>query len=181
MRAARSPSQGSGNRNPNIASDGIVCSTFATAITGFAHRGARLSQTPAGTAIAVANNIAAPVSHICSSVNVAISPPYCVRKPALIPDSPELLLRNPLSLRRDDRPERSLGLPVAATASIRPAPDLPSTCLDRSGRCDRRDTVPHRGRGSPTARSSSSDKAGYGAYPASRLSSADQARQTAHP
>ena len=49
MRAARSPSHGNGSRNPNMASEGIVCSMFAAAITGFAHRGERVSQIPAGT------------------------------------------------------------------------------------------------------------------------------------
>ena len=48
MRAARSPSQGNGSRNPNMASEGMVCSTLATPITGLAQRGERVSQMPRG-------------------------------------------------------------------------------------------------------------------------------------
>ena len=66
MRAARSPSHGSGSRNPNMASEGIVCRILAAPITGLAQRGARVSQMPAGTAIAAANSMAAPVSQRCS-------------------------------------------------------------------------------------------------------------------
>ena len=39
-----------------------ICRIFATAITGFAQRGDRVSQTAAGIAIAAASSIAAPVS-----------------------------------------------------------------------------------------------------------------------
>src|SRR3569623_642494 len=99
MRAARSPSQGRGNRNPNIARDGIVCKTLVTPMTGLAHRGERVSQMPAGTAIMVALSMAAPVSQRCSSVKVAISPPYCEKKDVLMLDVPF----HPHPLARDER------------------------------------------------------------------------------
>ena len=76
MRAARSPSHGSGSRKPNMARDGMVCRMLAAPMTGLAQRGARVSQMPAGTAMAVANSIAAPVSHTCSMLRVAMAPPY---------------------------------------------------------------------------------------------------------
>src|SRR3974390_3495460 len=79
IRAARSPNHGRGSKNPNMASEGIVCRMFATAMTGLANRCERVRQIPAGTAIAVARSIAAPVSQRCSIVSVAIEPPYWLR------------------------------------------------------------------------------------------------------
>src|SRR5437868_14252908 len=101
MRAARSPSQGNGRRKPNIASEGIVCKTFVTPIMGFAQRGERVSQIPAGTARTVALSIAAPVSHRCSSVRLAISSPYCERKDEFIRLLPRRLCLEPGSTDRD--------------------------------------------------------------------------------
>src|ERR1035441_9942864 len=110
MRAARSPSHGSGSRNPNMASEGMVCRILANAITGFAHRGARVSHMPAGTAIATAKSMAAPVSQRCSSVNVAISPAYCEKKVELIR---ELLQR---FVHRDGRHARRPQFPIPEIA-----------------------------------------------------------------
>src|SRR5580698_2354514 len=84
MRAARSPSHGKGSKNPNMAREGMVCRILAAPMTGFAQRGERVSQMPAGTAMAVAKSIAAAVSQRCSRVSVAISLPYWARKPELM-------------------------------------------------------------------------------------------------
>src|ERR1017187_1459274 len=102
MRAARSPSQGNGKRKPNMAREGMVCRTLAMAMTGFAHRGDRVSQMPAGTAIAVAKSIAAPESQRCSMVSVAISLPYSVRKAEFMPVSPSMRFGGRCFARRDE-------------------------------------------------------------------------------
>src|SRR6478672_8072503 len=112
MRAARSPSHGKGKRNPNIASEGMVCKIFASAMTGRAHRGERVSHMPAGTAIADANNIAAAVSQRCSSVRVAIWPPYLARKEEFISFLPDDWRSMSIGLRRDGRRECRLRLRV---------------------------------------------------------------------
>src|SRR5215468_11147250 len=88
MRAARSPNHGRGSKKPNMASEGMVCSTLATPITGFAHRGERVSHTPAGIASVAAKSIAAPVSQRCSIVSVPISFPYCDRNGQLMIEQP---------------------------------------------------------------------------------------------
>src|SRR6185437_15084971 len=78
-RAARSPRNGTGSNSPNIARLGIVCSTFATPITGLASACLRVSSTPSGSPIAHANSIALAVSHTCSNVSRVISAPCCTK------------------------------------------------------------------------------------------------------
>src|ERR1700683_5376954 len=173
-RAARSPSHGSGSRNPNIANEGIVCSTFATPITGFAHRGRRVSHTPTGTAIAVANSIAAPVSHKCSTVSSAISPPYCPRNP-LIRVSPQL------ALLRDETPAHIPRPPAAATAKTPRASGSRPACPRSAARSDPPHTVPHPDRASPATPSPSPAPSERASCPASPLVSADREPRTAHP
>src|SRR5271165_198267 len=80
MRAARSPSQGRGRRNPKRAREGMVWRMLARPMTGRAQAGARVRAMPVGTAMAVAASMAAPVSQRCSRVRVAISEPNWERK-----------------------------------------------------------------------------------------------------
>src|SRR5580698_5259913 len=138
MRAARSPNHGNGSRKPNMANDGMVCRILATVMTGFAHRGERVSHTPAGIAIAAAKSMAAPVSHRCSTVSVAISPPYCDQKPPLISALPCLFLR-------DERPGCRRQSRAVESSGMLPDRGLRSASLAPEARCDAPDRGLHRG------------------------------------
>src|ERR1035441_6656354 len=102
----------------------MVCRIFVTPIIGFAHLGARVNQIPVGTAIIVANAIAAAVSHTCSAVSVAISSPYCARNSVLIFSSPGARF-----VLHAEMPARNPAPPPYPIAGIRAARDTQSACL----------------------------------------------------
>ncbi len=135
-----------------MASEGIVCSIFVRPITGLAQRGERVSQMPAGIARMAANSMAAPVSQRCSSVSVAISPPYCDRNEVLMRHRCSCSHHVLRSTGRDGMPGHTQRSQAARTEGIDRGQNLREPCLRQLERCDPRDRVLHRDRGLPAER-----------------------------
>src|SRR6185437_11235491 len=129
-RAAFSPSHGTGSSSPNNARLGIVCTTLANPMTGFAIPGLLVSRIPSGSPIPAASSIAKSVSQRCSNVSRAISHP-CTCKKEIKLEPPDVQPKHNPLLEGFARPElpRQPGLP--------PPLPLPETLLDPQGK------VPH--------------------------------------